>query len=149
MSSATRSMAQETAREKVVLVVEDEILIRSFVAEFLRLAGYKVVEAADAAEAVAIFASGTAIHLVFSDIEMPGAMDGAGLARWIRDCYPGTPVILTSGRGFAGCPGAVAAPFLAKPYRLAEATRRIRSLLENPSPDDARWPAADPTRRRR
>jgi DNA-binding response OmpR family regulator len=149
MASTTPSMAQETARERVVLVVEDEISIRSPVAEFLRMAGYEVVEAADAAEAVAIFATGTAIHLVFSDIEMPGAMDGAGLARWIRACYPGIPVILTSGRGYAGRAGAVAAPFLAKPYRLAEATLRIRSLLENPSPDDARRQAADLTLRPR
>jgi CheY-like chemotaxis protein len=73
-------------RHHVVLVVEDEILMRSVTAESLRIAGYNVVEAANAAEAVAVFTAGTVIDLVFSDINFmagPNSMDAVGLARWV------------------------------------------------------------------
>jgi CheY-like chemotaxis protein len=72
-------------RHHVVLVVEDEILMRSVTAESLRIAGYNVVEAANAAEAVAVTA-GTVIDFVFSDINFmagPNSMDAVGLARWV------------------------------------------------------------------
>jgi CheY-like chemotaxis protein len=128
---------EEVAGQRAILVVEDEILIRSAVAEFLRNVGYKVIEAADAGEAVAIFASGTQIDLVFSDINMPGAMDGVGLARWIADHHPGIHVILTSAIGHACRAGQSVADFLSKPYRLAEAARRIASLLNDPPHEDA------------
>ena len=132
MSSAMASQEQAT-RQPAVLVVEDEILIRSAAAEFLRGAGYRVVEAADAAEAVAIFASRTQIDLVFSDINMPGSMDGVGLVRWIADHHPGIHVILTSAVSHARSAAESGAGFLLKPYRLAEAARRIASLLNDPT----------------
>jgi CheY-like chemotaxis protein len=128
---------EEATWQPAVLVVEDEILIRSAVAEFLRGAGYKVIEAADAAEAVAIFASGTQIDLVFSDINMPGPMDGIGLVGWIADHHPGIHVILTSAISHARRAGQRGAGFLLKPYRLAEAARRIASLLDDPPREDA------------
>ena len=136
MSSAMASQ-EEVTRQLAILVVEDEILIRSAVAEFLRGAGYRVVEAANAAEAVAIFASRTQIDLVFSDINMPGPMDGLGLVRWIADNHPGIHVILTSAIGHARRAGQSGAGFLSKPYRLAEAARRIASLLNDPPHKDA------------
>jgi CheY-like chemotaxis protein len=138
MSMAMAMASQEEAtRQRALLVVEDEILIRSAVAEFLRNAGYKVIEAADAGEAVAIFASETQIDLVFSDINMPGPMDGIGLMRWIADHHPGIHVILTSAISHARRAGESGAGFLMKPYRLAEAARRIASLLNNPPQEDA------------
>jgi CheY-like chemotaxis protein len=136
MSSAMASHEGATW-QPAILVVEDEILIRSAVAEFLRGAGYRVVEAASAAEAVAIFASRTQIDLVFSDINMPGAMDGIGLVRWIADHHPGIHVILTSAISHARRAGEIGAGFLPKPYRLAEAARRIASLLNDPPQQDA------------
>src|SRR5262249_53776408 len=132
MLSTARPAVEESARQPVVLVVEDEILIRSSVAEYLRMAGYKVVEAAKAAEAVAGFASGTGIDLVFSDIEMPGPMNGVGLAHWVSYNWPGIRVILTSGVRRAAEAREIAA-FLSKPYRLAEAALRVRSLLGGPA----------------
>lgn len=128
---------EEATRQRAVLVVEDEILIRSAVAEFLRGAGYRVIEAANATEAVAIFASRTQVDLVFSDINMPGPMDGVGLVRWIANHHPGIHVILTSAISHARRAGESGAGFLMKPYRLAEAARRIRSLLDHPPRDDA------------
>jgi CheY-like chemotaxis protein len=136
MSTAMASH-EEATRQPAVLVVEDEILIRSAVAEFLRGAGYKVIEAANAAEAVAVFASGTQIDLVFSDINMPGPMDGFGLVGWITDHHPGIQVILTSAISHARRAGEIGVDFLRKPYRLAEAVRRIGSLLNEPPQEDA------------
>jgi two-component system, response regulator PdtaR len=136
MSTAMASH-EEATRQPAVLVVEDEILIRSAVAEFLRGAGYRVIEAADAGEAVAVFASGTQIDLVFSDINMPGTMDGIGLVRWIADHHPGIQVILTSAISHTRRAGLSGASFLPKPYRLAEAARRIASLLNEPPQEDA------------
>jgi DNA-binding NtrC family response regulator len=131
------SQEEAATRQRAVLVVEDEILIRSAVAEFLRGAGYRVIEAANAAEAVAVFASRTQIDLVFSDINMPGPMDGVDLGRWVADHHPGIHVILTSAIGHARRAGQSGAGFLMKPYRLAEAARRIASLLNNPPQEDA------------
>src|SRR5215510_5154846 len=122
MSIAMASQ-EEATRPSAILVVEDEILIRSAVAEFLRSAGYKVIEAANAAEAVALFASGTPIDLVFSDVTMPGVMDGFGLARWVVVHHPGIHVILTSAISHARRAGEIGAGYLPKPYRLAEAAR--------------------------
>ena len=136
MSTAMASQ-DEATRQRAILVVEDEILIRSAVAEFLRNVGYRVIEAADAAEAVAIFASRTQIDLVFSDINMPGPMDGLGLVRWIADHHPGTHIILTSAISHARSAGRSGAGFLPKPYRLAEAARRIASLLNDPPREDS------------
>ena len=136
MSTAMASHEEEI-RQPAVLVVEDEILIRSAVAEFLRDAGYRVIEAANAAEAVAVFASRTQIDLVFSDINMPGRMDGVGLVRWIADHHPRIHVILTSAISHARRAGESGAGFLMKPYRLAEAARRIASLLNDPPREDA------------
>src|SRR6202022_4622633 len=135
MLSAMASQ-EEATRQRAVLVVEDEILIRSAVAEFLRNLGYRVIEAADAAEAVAIFASRTQIDLVFSDINMPGPMDGIGLVRWIADHHPGTHIILTSAISHAPRAGQSGAGFLRKPYRLAEAARPIAPLLNDPPQEE-------------
>ncbi len=127
----------EEAPQPAVLVVEDEILIRSAVAEFLRDAGYRVIEAANAAEAVALFASGTPVDLVFSDINMPGAMDGVGLASWVAGHHPNVRIILTSARSFAQRAGEIGVAFLAKPYRLTEAANSIEALLHDAPPERA------------
>jgi DNA-binding response OmpR family regulator len=133
----TMGSGQEAAaRQPVILVVEDEILVRNPVAEFLRTAGYKVVEAANAAEAVAVFVTGTVIDLVFSDIDMPGPMDGVGLARWISVHHSGIHVILTSGIHQGARGRGTTALFLPKPYRLAAVASRIRWLLEDSPQED-------------
>jgi DNA-binding response OmpR family regulator len=112
------------------LVVEDEILIRAAVAEYLRISGYKVVEAADAAEATAVFASGEPIDVVMCDVNMPGTMDGLGLARWINRHHLALPVLLTSGRRIALCANKIPADFfIAKPYRLEVLAERLKLML--------------------
>ena len=118
---------------KSILVVEDEVLIRLAIAEYLRECGYKVHEATHAAEAVAVLESPEAsVDIVFSDVVMPGEMDGFGLARWVRANRPGVEVILTStvdrSAEVAGmlCE---AGPLMKKPYEPQSVVERIKQLL--------------------
>jgi two-component system, response regulator PdtaR len=80
-----------------LLVAEDDIFVRAMIAEFLRDAGFDVVEAGNADEAMAVFEAGTEIDLLFSDVRMPGSMDGSVLAERVKGKWPGTHVVLTSG----------------------------------------------------
>jgi DNA-binding NtrC family response regulator len=82
----------------VVLIVEDEFLIRVAAVDIARAAGFAVVEAANAAEAVHVLESRSDIRLVFTDIDMPGSMDGLGLASLVRDRWPVIEVVVTSGK---------------------------------------------------
>jgi DNA-binding response OmpR family regulator len=118
---------------KSILVVEDEVLIRLAIAEYLRECGYKVHEATHAAEAVAVLESPeVSVDVVFSDVVMPGEMDGFGLARWVRANRPGVEVILTStvdrSAEVAGmlCE---AGPLMKKPYEPQSVAERIKQLL--------------------
>lgn len=116
-----------------MLVVEDEVLIRLVIADYLRECGYRVHEAADGVEAVAILQSpDVSVDIVFSDVQMPGDMDGFALARWIRTHHPGLRVILTSGvERSADIAGMLceAGPLLAKPYQPEGVVERIRQLI--------------------
>ena len=115
-----------------VLVVEDEVLIRLVIADYLRECGYRVHEAVSAEEAVVILQSPeVSVDVVFSDVEMSGSMDGFGLARWIRANNPGTQVILTSGAERSADIAATlceAGPLLKKPYPSEDVIDRIRQL---------------------
>lgn len=111
-----------------ILVVEDEFLIRFSISDYLRDCGYHVVEAADAAEAVEAVDSDMDIDLVFSDVQMPGAMNGLGLAKWVREHHPHVSVILTSGHAFTSDVDGVEAP-IPKPYDDRHIVKRIRGAL--------------------
>jgi CheY-like chemotaxis protein len=80
-----------------VLVVEDELLIRELVADELEQAGYTVVTAKTAHQAISILETRQDIHLVFTDIDMPGSMDGLKLAAAVRDRWPPVHIIITTG----------------------------------------------------
>ena len=117
---------------ETVLVVEDEVLLRLVVAEYLRDCGFKVIEAAHADEAVMVLKQpDLRIDVLFSDIEMPGSMDGFALAQWTRANRPGLEVILTG-----SVPRAVNAAAdlceegpMPKPYEPRSVHDRIRRLL--------------------
>jgi CheY-like chemotaxis protein len=81
-----------------VLVVEDDAQIREIVNDELQDAGYTVVVASDADAAVAILEARLDIHLVFTDIDMPGSMDGLKLAACVRDRWPPVHIIITTGK---------------------------------------------------
>jgi CheY-like chemotaxis protein len=122
-----------TAKPATILVVEDEVLTRLVIAEYLRDCGYKVHEAAHADEAVAILRSADIrVDIVFSDVQMPGTMDGFGLARWVRENSPTTEVILTAGIDrSADIAGMLceAGPLLEKPYEPKKVVDRITQLV--------------------
>jgi DNA-binding NtrC family response regulator len=81
--------------QETVLLVEDEVLVRMPIAQYLRDCGYKVIETVNADEAITVLLhKETVVDIVFSDIEMPGAVDGFGLAKWIREHRPGLDVLL-------------------------------------------------------
>jgi two-component system, response regulator PdtaR len=80
-----------------VLIVEDEFIIALGAAELLKDAGYDTVEASNADDAVRVLESGRDIEAIFTDIRMPGSMDGLALAWCVRDRWPPVKIIVTSG----------------------------------------------------
>jgi CheY-like chemotaxis protein len=82
----------------VVLVVEDEMLLRMRAVDMVEDAGYTPVEAVDADQAVAILESRSDIALLFTDIQMPGSMDGLGLAHSVHERWPPIRIIMVSGQ---------------------------------------------------
>ena len=82
----------------VVLVVEDEMLLRMRAVDMVEDAGFTPVEAVDADEAVAILEARSDIALLFTDIQMPGSMDGLKLAHAVHERWPPIKIILVSGQ---------------------------------------------------
>ena len=105
----------------VVLIVEDESLIRLTIADALDDAGYDVIEAAGGAEAQALVLEHSDIWLLFSDIVMPGGIDGLSLLHEVYRSHPHTRLMLTSG---LAAPAAADMPphtmFYPKPYRVSD-----------------------------
>ena len=120
----------ELQQALTILVVEDEPLTRIAVADHLRSVGYLVVEAGTADEAVSVLSSWK-IHLIFSDVELPGAMGGFSLAVWIRNHYRSIPVILTSGvrSVIPALDRQHLIPFLPKPYQLHEVAELVSTVI--------------------
>ena len=136
--AAPAAVPAETARSlggsETVLVVEDNEGVRKTVAAQLTGLGYRVLEAADGEAALAILdRPGQAIDLLFTDIVMPGKVDGYALAEAAADRWPGLKVLLTSGfpgrRLDAGGEGPSDLHLLSKPYRQDDLARAIRTAL--------------------
>ena len=115
-----------------VLLVEDDDEVARMSREMLEQLGYEVVRSANASDALGVIAAGPQIDIVFSDIMMPGAMDGVALARELKVRLPQLPVVLTSGH-----PGAFGHEIehnglqvLPKPYRLDELRVTLAEALE-------------------
>ena len=117
-----------------ILVVDDEIITRVVIADYLRDCGYRVFEAGTAEDAVAILNSQLKVDIVFTDLELPGQSSGLELARWIRRRHPDMRVIVTSGiYSSAELAGELceAGPPIVKPYESDAIVQRIRSLTAN------------------
>ena len=117
-----------------VLIVEDEALVRLSIADYLRGCGYRVIEANNADAAVSILKTETSVDVVFTDVQMPGSLDGFGLARWVRRERPGVRTIVTSGvmRAEDAKDLCEDGPLIQKPYAFEELERRIRYMLATP-----------------
>jgi two-component system, response regulator PdtaR len=123
------------SRTARILVVEDEVLIRAIIAEELRLAGFSVIEAGRADEALTYIKAGEQVDLVFSDIQTPGSLNGLQLAETLRHNYPDIPVILTSGNALSGHVGIVET-FVPKPYDVTQTIGLISEILAQKSPGE-------------
>ena len=90
-------MGLSSSKRPVVLIVEDEFLLRMDAVEMIAAAGFEVVEAGNADQAIEILEARRDITVVFTDIQMPGSMDGLKLARAVRGRWPPIKIVATSG----------------------------------------------------
>jgi two-component system, response regulator PdtaR len=114
----------------IVLIVEDEPLLRELAVEVVGDAGFTALEAGDAEQAVALLEKHSDIAVLFTDINMPGSMDGLKLAHLVRDRWPAIKILVASGQVRlrpSDLPSNSA--FLEKPYRGAAVISRLRSLI--------------------
>jgi CheY-like chemotaxis protein len=128
--NATAQNDVRLAKQPLVLVVEDEVLVRMSVSSDLRAHGFSVIEAHDADEAVQVLKLRDDVDVVFSDIVMPGHMNGADLAlTWMRQHKPTLPVLLTSGvaHGLLSVKGT--GTVLPKPYDIDRVAETLRALI--------------------
>ena len=119
---------QPARHSGVVLIVEDDVLLRLITASNLREAGFEVVEVANAAEAVIVLNS-MAVDVMFADINMPGKMNGLALAKWVHSHGRNTRIILTSDAEQPLGEAREYGYFLAKPYDGSEVERLLRTML--------------------
>jgi signal transduction histidine kinase/CheY-like chemotaxis protein len=127
-----------TGRSEVILVVEDEDMVRSAAVGMLRDMGYTCMHAANGAEAVQILKSGVKIDLLFTDVIMPGPVKSRDMAAQAQALYPNLPVLFTSGY----TENAIVhhgrldegVHLLSKPYQREDLARRVRSLLDAAKP---------------
>ena|SRR5205809_715614 len=121
------------AEKIAVLVVEDEPITRMDVVEQLEEAGFKVFEAPDADKAIKILETNSAIRILFTDIDMPGSMDGLKLAAAVRDRWPPIRIVVASGLRKINLD---ALPdnsrFFSKPYNVNEIAATMRSMVQAP-----------------
>jgi DNA-binding NtrC family response regulator len=134
MGAAADQVAGEDRR--TILLVEDDALLRVSAADHLRGKGYHVIEAGTMIEAATVLSSGPPVHLVFSDVDLPGATGGLSLAVWINAYHPNIPVILTSGVR-AVMPTLAdqrRVPFIPKPYDFEKVAALIAKVIAEAFP---------------
>jgi CheY-like chemotaxis protein len=116
-----------------VLVVEDEPITRMDVVEQLEEGGFKVFEASNADKAIQILEENPAIRILFTDVDMPGTMDGLKLAAAVRDRWPPIRIVVASGLRKINMD---ALPdnsrFFSKPYNVNEIAATMRSMVQRP-----------------
>jgi CheY-like chemotaxis protein len=125
-----RALEQAAQPGETVLLVEDNVEVQAVAASLLEQLGYQVRQTDNASAALQILAAGQPVDLVFSDIVMPGELDGLGLARRIERDYPQVKVLLTTGYADAAAAAEPGFPILRKPYRLAALGDALREALD-------------------
>jgi CheY-like chemotaxis protein len=134
-------MSLESSDEVTVLVVEDEPLVLDMISQELTDQGFAVQEADTAEAALSIIESGGRVDVLFTDICLPGEMDGWRLAAMARKCKPQLAVIYATGYALdcqEAVPGSI---FLKKPYRPSAIATSIRALLAESGRCPKRGPA--------
>ena len=117
----------------VVLVVDDEAVIRLIATDVLEDSGFRVVEAEDAKAALKVLADHPEVRVLFTDINMPGALDGLDLAREVHERWPYIKLVVTSGR-LLPSDGEIPdfGRFIAKPYSPDILVKEIREAVGEP-----------------
>jgi len=118
------------AKRPVVLIVEDEFILRMDAVDMIAGAGFEVLEAGNADEAIDILESRRDITVVFTDIQMPGSMDGLKLARAVRGRWPPIKIILVSGQlQLSGSDIPPDSRFFGKPLKASEMIAEMRNMI--------------------
>jgi CheY-like chemotaxis protein len=117
------------ARKQVVLIVEDETLVRTVAVDMIEEAGFEVIEAANADEAILVLEARNDITVVFTDIDMPGSMNGLKLAEAVRGRWPPIKIIATSGH-YVIRDGELpqGGRFIPKPYTLPQVAKLLKEV---------------------
>jgi CheY-like chemotaxis protein len=117
----------------VILIVEDDPLLRMLAVEVVEEAGFVTLEAGNADEAVSLLESRPDISLLFTDIDMPGSMDGLTLAHTVPDRWPSIKILIVSGKVQAHCSELPSnSCFVGKPDQTAALVAELRSLVGSP-----------------
>ncbi len=125
--------AQTNPASPKVLVVEDEPSLRFFITDFLTHDhGLDVVEAETGDQALVMLENDKAIGCVFTDVRMPGKLDGLALSQRVLQDHPGVKVLVTSGH--LSPAEALDFPFVAKPYNLVQVADLIQEMIRNLAP---------------
>jgi two-component system, cell cycle sensor histidine kinase and response regulator CckA len=122
--------------QPVILVVEDEVLVRTFVCLQLQRDGYQVLAAADGVEALEVARAYTGtIHMLLTDVAMP-RMDGLALARRMQEERPGTRILVMSGKlSGEGQEQTIAHPFIKKPFPAKALREKVKEVLKSTPPE--------------
>jgi two-component system, cell cycle sensor histidine kinase and response regulator CckA len=122
--------------QPVILVVEDEVLVRNFVCLQLHRDGYQVLAAADGVEALEVARAYTGtIHMLLTDVAMP-RMDGLALARRMQEERPGTRILVMSGKlSGEGQEQTIAHPFIKKPFPAKALREKVKEVLKSTPPE--------------
>jgi two-component system, response regulator PdtaR len=116
----------------VVLVVEDEAMVRWATRDGIEDAGFQVYDARNADEAIALLEAHPDIGLIFTDVDMPGSMDGVRLAHFVRKRWPPVKIIVTSGfKNLTPDQLPDGSLFLSKPYHREQLRQQIESLINS------------------
>jgi CheY-like chemotaxis protein len=118
-------------RKPIILVLEDEPILRMGAMESMVAAGFEALGAGDADEAIRILKVRADIHLVFTDVGMPGTMDGIKLAHYIQKRWPPVKLIVASGRLIAESHLPAGVKFFRKPYSDSAIIEAISAMLRN------------------
>ena len=124
-------MQPSACKRPVVLIVEDEFLVRMGTRAAIETAGFDVLEAGNADEAIALLSARNDVSLIFTDVHMPGSMDGLKLAHFVRDRWPPVKIVATSARvRITASDLPEGGRFLPKPYSAGEITATLRELIQ-------------------
>ncbi len=131
-----RLLVQAVRQAATILVVDDDPRMRRLARRMLSESGYRVVEAENAGAAARLLATDVSVDLLFTDVVMPGEIDGRALGHWARKARPGLPVLLTSGfdqhRADAHSGDTESLPLLGKPFSKQQLQAAVQTLLRTP-----------------